>query len=802
MKTAVLQLLAVSAIMSALTCFGESHEPVVVTVLDSDAGRPVTMATVPRIQPGQTLPVAVGQTDADGRISLDCNPQVRMAYVVTASGRTPQTFGFWGCVPPTYQVVLQPPAGSMSGRLEDAAGKPIAGAPVRLVFFDQLLLEPVFDGDEYPMITFPMEVRTDDAGRFILSAAPKIYIDHILFEQAGKWLGVTYTFDDDIALRSGAFVGRPSGMPGPRAQTVPPVPTPVLTIHLRVLDAKTNQPIQRVHVVAGGSDSPDQPFRPMVHSGLDLHGDNVTWTFYDHAWAYFLRVEADGYATAPTRMVKASEKTADLELKLNPTTQKSLVVLTPDGHPAMGAKAYIATPTVDLQVATGDTDIYTPEPFAVAGVDGVLHFSPPDEAYRLAILHSQGSAEYLSTDGGEKPVNLTPWASINLSFGSDGHPLAGVFVTTQDVRTKPDGNLFWSGAAHSDDAGIAALTSCRPCSDFLVNAQPRAAEDGQTRDGWSSLQLDQELKPGQHINLRVLPGGTTVQAVLAQPPGYQWTWVSVDLRGPATGLPPDINQLPQAERTAALQQALRRKSNPHAGEAVVRNLSPVLRKDGSIAITGLRAGVYALTGFSQPVPGAAAQSPTNQPGKPPRLDRLFAIPDSEPPLVDLGTIVPGASQSPGLQTGQIVPDFDSTALDGKPFHLKDLRGHWVLLDFWGVWCGFCLADEPILKDAWEGRAIDRRLTMVSASVNDTPEQVRKHVAEKQLHWTQLALGPLDKTQIPKAFGVNGYPTIILISPEGKVVKADLRGGSLREALISLLGTPSPPRASEKDGGAR
>jgi len=67
MKTVILQVLAVSVIMRALTCFGASHERVVATVVDSEAGRPIAMATVARIQPDHTLPVAEGQTDENGR---------------------------------------------------------------------------------------------------------------------------------------------------------------------------------------------------------------------------------------------------------------------------------------------------------------------------------------------------------------------------------------------------------------------------------------------------------------------------------------------------------------------------------------------------------------------------------------------------------------------------------------------------------------------------------------------------------------------------------------------------------------
>jgi hypothetical protein len=131
MKTVILQVLAVSVIMRALTCFGASQERVVVMVVDSEVGRPIAMATVARIQSDQSLPVAEGQTDGEGRTTLNCEPGVLTSFLVTAPGRRPQTFSFWGCIPPSHRIALLPSGGTMGGRLEDATGKPIAGAPGR-----------------------------------------------------------------------------------------------------------------------------------------------------------------------------------------------------------------------------------------------------------------------------------------------------------------------------------------------------------------------------------------------------------------------------------------------------------------------------------------------------------------------------------------------------------------------------------------------------------------------------------------------------------------------------------------------
>jgi peroxiredoxin len=174
------------------------------------------------------------------------------------------------------------------------------------------------------------------------------------------------------------------------------------------------------------------------------------------------------------------------------------------------------------------------------------------------------------------------------------------------------------------------------------------------------------------------------------------------------------------------------------------------------------------------------------------LNWYFSVPDSAPAVVDLGAVSPVQTDPLALRIGQFTPDLVATTLDGKRFSLKSLRGKWVLLDFWGTWCGICIAEESSLKDAFEGWSRDGRLAMVSASVDDTVEQVRQHVEANKLPWTQLILGPRAQTKMPETFGVNGYPSIMLISPRGQVIETGLGGIGLRDGLIKYLGPPAPP----------
>lgn len=112
------------------------------------------------------------------------------------------------------------------------------------------------------------------------------------------------------------------------------------------------------------------------------------------------------------------------------------------------------------------------------------------------------------------------------------------------------------------------------------------------------------------------------------------------------------------------------------------------------------------------------------------------------------------------------PDFALSDMQGNRVALSDFRGKWVVLDFWGSWCGWCIKGFPELKEAYA--AYDGQLEIVGIDCNDTPEAWKKAVERYELPWVQLYNSKSDGVE--GLYGVQSFPTKVIVDPEGRIRK--------------------------------
>ena len=86
---------------------------------------------------------------------------------------------------------------------------------------------------------------------------------------------------------------------------------------------------------------------------------------------------------------------------------------------------------------------------------------------------------------------------------------------------------------------------------------------------------------------------------------------------------------------------------------------------------------------------------------------------------DLERISARENAQKAMTTGAPAPDFTVKDLDGKDFTLSSLKGKYVVLDFWGSWCGWCIKGIPDMKKSYE--KYKGRIEFVGVDCNDTEE---------------------------------------------------------------------------------
>ena len=139
-----------------------------------------------------------------------------------------------------------------------------------------------------------------------------------------------------------------------------------------------------------------------------------------------------------------------------------------------------------------------------------------------------------------------------------------------------------------------------------------------------------------------------------------------------------------------------------------------------------------------------------------------------------------------LQSGSPAPDISLPSLDGKQIRLSSLRGKYVILDFWGSWCHWCIKGIPKMKEYYA--KYRQKLEILGIDCNDTDKKWREAVEKHDIPWLHVRQAENSSAAV-NAYGVQSFPTKVIINPDGTINKV-FRGesDSFYDYLDAIFGT--------------
>src|SRR3972149_8289483 len=137
--------------------------------------------------------------------------------------------------------------------------------------------------------------------------------------------------------------------------------------------------------------------------------------------------------------------------------------------------------------------------------------------------------------------------------------------------------------------------------------------------------------------------------------------------------------------------------------------------------------------------------------------------------------------------GSLAPDFTLNDICGKKVTLSQFRGKVVVLNFWSIWCGPCLAEMPSLNKLYL-EFKDRGLVVIAVAEDPAEKPVKSYIQEKGIAFTIL----MDKDKkVYFKYSLFGIPVTFLIDKKGAIAEKfigerDWSSPDMRAKICNLL----------------
>ncbi len=144
------------------------------------------------------------------------------------------------------------------------------------------------------------------------------------------------------------------------------------------------------------------------------------------------------------------------------------------------------------------------------------------------------------------------------------------------------------------------------------------------------------------------------------------------------------------------------------------------------------------------------------------------------------------SQSPLI--GQLAPATAGPTLDGDHVSIDDLRGRWVVVNFFASWCVPCQTEHPQLVAFDAAHRAEGDAVLIGVTFDDKTEDAKAFFAKNGGEWPVI---DDPENSIGVAYGVAQVPETFVVAPNGIVVQR-FAGAVTRAELDELIARYEDP----------